>query len=103
MPDDLARPADGAADARVYRAFISYSHRDKGAATRLHRALESYWIPSKLAGKTTAVGVVPRRLKPIFRDRDELPASADLGAQLNAALSSSMFLVVICSPASARS
>ena len=91
------------AEAHVYRAFISYSHRDKHAATRLHRAVESYRIPSKLVGKTTAIGVTPRRLHPIFRDRDELPASADLGAQLSAALRTSLFLVVICSPAAAKS
>lgn len=49
------------------------------------------------------MGPAPRRLAPIFRDRDELPASGDLGAELTAALRNSMFLVVICSPASARS
>jgi tetratricopeptide (TPR) repeat protein len=87
----------------AYRAFISYSHRDKVVATRLHRAVESYRIPAKLVGTTTAVGKVPRRLAPVFRDRDELPASADLGGELSAALKRSMFLIVICSPASAKS
>ena len=46
---------------------------------------------------------MPARLTPIFRDRDELPASGDLGRELRAALENSMFLVVICSPASAKS
>lgn len=54
-------------------------------------------------GQVTPIGAVPRRLTPIFRDRDELPASGDLGAELVAALQGAMFLVVICSPASAKS
>lgn len=87
----------------AYRAFISYSHADKQLAQRLHRAIESYPIPSKLVGKETAVGTTPRRLRPIFRDREELPASGDLSAELTAALQSSMFLIVVCSPAAARS
>lgn len=87
----------------AYRAFISYSHRDKAVATRLHRTVESYRIPAKLVGNITPVGQVPKRLAPVFRDRDELPASADLGGELSAALQKSMFLIVICSPASAKS
>src|SRR5581483_11430636 len=65
--------------------------------------LESYRIPAKLVGRETGVGKVPRRLRPIFRDREELPASGDLSAELSAALRQSMFLVVICSPAAAKS
>lgn len=86
-----------------YRAFISYSHADKAVAQQLHRAVESYRIPSKLVGRATSVGLVPRRLSPIFRDREELPASADLGAELSAALRSSLFLIAICSRRSAKS
>lgn len=86
-----------------YRAFISYSHSDAAVATWLHHALETYRVPAKLVGGQTHLGPVPRRLHPIFRDRDELPASGDLGGELMAALRDSMFLVVICSPASARS
>ena len=101
-------PADTESETRTdtayaYRAFISYSHRDKEIAQRLHRAIESYRIPSKLIGKVTAVGRTPRRLRPIFRDREELPASGDLSAELTRALQQSMFLIVICSTASARS
>lgn len=91
------------APALRYRAFISYSHRDKVAAGWLHRALETYRLPTKLAGTITRVGVVPRRLAPIFRDCDELSAADDLGVELNAALEQSRFLVVICSPAAAGS
>jgi hypothetical protein len=86
-----------------YRAFISYSHRDKRVVQWLHRSLETYRIPSKLVGTKTRLGAAPRRLTPIFRDRDELSASGDLGGELNAALQSAAFLIVVCSPASAKS
>lgn len=87
----------------AYRAFISYSHRDKAVAAWLHRAIEHYRVPKKLVGQDSPVGPVPHRLTPVFRDRDELPASGDLGRELTAALERALFLVVICSPASAKS
>jgi tetratricopeptide (TPR) repeat protein len=86
-----------------YRAFISYSHRDEAVANWLHRALETYALPGKLVGAPTPFGPAPRRVTPIFRDRDELPASGDLGAELTAALRDSRFLLVVCSPAAVRS
>ena len=43
------------------------------------------------------------RLFPIFRDREELPVSADLGTKIEAALRDSRYLIVICTPHSARS
>lgn len=86
-----------------YVAFLSYSHADRAAAEWLHRALERYRIPRRLVGRTTAKGVVPERLIPIFRDRDELGAASDLGVQLRAALADSRHLIVIASPASGKS
>ena len=70
MTLDAAAPDDGTTEAFAYRAFISYSHRDQGLAKQLHRALETYPIPSKVIGRTTTVGKVPRRLRPILRDRE---------------------------------
>jgi eukaryotic-like serine/threonine-protein kinase len=86
-----------------YRAFISYSHRDKAWADWLHRTLETYRVPSRLVGRQTAAGTVPRRLVPIFRDRDELPTASDLSQKVNEALAQSANLLVICSPRSAVS
>ncbi|MBS3961203.1 MAG: toll/interleukin-1 receptor domain-containing protein, partial [Sandarakinorhabdus sp.] len=80
-----------------YVAFLSYSHRNRAETEWLHRALERYHIPKKLVGKETAKGPVPARLIPIFRDRDELSASADLGNELRAALANSDHLVVVAS------
>lgn len=86
-----------------YRAFISYSHRDRAWADWLHKALETYPVPPRLVGQVTAAGVIPKRLAPIFRDRDELASSADLGRKVNEALAQSASLIVICSPRSASS
>ncbi len=84
-----------------YRAFISYSHHDRKAAEWVHRALETYRAPRNL---TTTGGAAPtRRLTPIFRDRDELSASPDLGEVIRDALDRSDALIVLCSPASAGS
>ena len=86
-----------------YRAFISYSHQDKSWAGWLHKALETYAIPKRLIGQTTAAGLIPKRLAPIFRDRDELASATDLGRKVNEALAQSANLIVICTPRSANS
>ncbi len=86
-----------------YRAFLSYSHRDKAWGAWLHRALETYRIDKDLVGRSTPVGPVPNTLRPIFRDREDFSAGHSLTEQTLAALEASQFLVVICSPNAARS
>lgn len=86
-----------------YRAYISYSHKDERLAAWLHRALESYRVPRKLVGTKTAAGTVPARIRPVFRDRDELSSSADLSTTVKQALADSENLIVLCSPAAAAS
>lgn len=86
-----------------YAAFISYSHHDKVAARRLQRQLETYRVPRRLVGRATPQGPVPARLSPLFRDRDELNAGADLKASVQEALAASRWLIVVCSPDAARS
>lgn len=86
-----------------YRAFIAYSHRDDLWARWLHKTLETYRVPRRLVGRETAIGVIPRRLTPIFRDRSELPSAPDLDRKVNEALHQSFNLIVICSPHSAVS
>ena len=86
-----------------YRAFLSYSHRDKAWGERLHRALETYRIGRDLVGRTTPAGPVPGTLRPIFRDREDFSAGPSLAAQTIAALEASQFLIVICSPNAAKS
>jgi tetratricopeptide (TPR) repeat protein len=90
-------------DAPKYRAFISYSHRDSDWASWLHGSLEKYHLPKPLIGTVTSHGEVPKRIAPIFRDRDELPSATDLGSLINAALAGSECQIVICSPQAAKS
>lgn len=86
-----------------YVAFISYSHKDAAVGRWLHRRLEGYRLPKRLAGTEGEDGEVPARLTPIFRDRDELPAAGDLSEKVRRALAMSRNLIVVCSPHSAAS
>ncbi len=86
-----------------YATFISYNHHDRKAAAWLHRALETYRIPKRLRGRDSAVGRLGARLPPIFQDREELAASADLAASVREALIEASSMIVVCSPAGARS
>lgn len=102
------RPAgNGSPDTSVYQywAFISYSSKDASWGRWLHGAIETYGIPAELVGhhQTTDGHPAPKRFHPVFRDRDELPASADLGAVIKKALEASHYLIVICSPNAAQS
>jgi eukaryotic-like serine/threonine-protein kinase len=87
----------------LYWAFLSYCSHERVAARWLHRSLETYVVPRHLVGHLTPVGPAPKRLRPIFRDRTELAADADLRARIESALSQSAYLIVICSPEAAKS
>lgn len=86
-----------------YWAFISYSHRDTKFVQWLHAALETYRVPRALVGRASRDFSIPRRLLPIFRDRDELPSAGSLTAKVREALEASRTLIVVCSPAAAAS
>ncbi len=49
------------------------------------------------------MGSVPARIRPVFRDRDDLSSVADLATTVKQALADSENLIVICSPAAAAS
>lgn len=78
-----------------YDAFISYRHvePDRRWAKWLHKTLETYKVPHRLAEQGCAAGITR-----VFRDEEELPASADLSSQIEDALRRSRFLIVVCSP-----
>jgi tetratricopeptide (TPR) repeat protein len=86
-----------------YKAFISYSHKDRDWSAWLQRALENYRVPKRLVGNEGEFGPVPRRLAPVFRDREDLPSASDLSAKVKESLEFSETLIVICSPAAAQS
>ncbi|MCA3628756.1 MAG: TIR domain-containing protein, partial [Methylobacterium sp.] len=60
-------------------------------------------MPRRIIGAPGHDGPVPARLFPVFRDRDELPTSPDLGDRIIEALDRSKALIVICSPDAASS
>jgi hypothetical protein len=57
-----------------YRAFISYSHVDTSWAKWLQSKLEGFRIDKDLVGRETTTGTIPKRLRPVFRDRDDFTA-----------------------------
>ena len=81
-----------------YYAFISYKREDEAFAKWLQHKLEHYRLPSNLNGRTN----LPKRVSPIFRDVEELNPG-NLPKQIQHSLKSSKFLIVICSPRSAKS
>ncbi|HSG60383.1 MAG TPA: toll/interleukin-1 receptor domain-containing protein [Pseudomonadales bacterium] len=83
----------------MYKAFISYSHRDSQWAKWLHSQLERYRLPRHLA---QSLGQ-PAKIGKIFRDRDELSSGQDLAAHIQTALQHSEYLLVICSPDATQS
>ena len=86
-----------------YRAFITYAHEDEQKARWLRKKLEEFPVPQNLVGRKGRFGKIPSRLYPIFRDRDELPGSAQLGSIIEQALDDSSHLVVLCSPHAVKS
>lgn len=78
-----------------FNAFISYRHcaPDAEVAGRIQRQLEHYRIP-KAIQKATGIKKIDR----IFRDKEELPLSGNLGDDIEYALRNSDYLIVICSP-----
>ena len=85
---------------KPYAAFISYRHlpRDREWAIRMFTALETYQTPKPLQRQG-----YPARLGRLYRDEDEVPASADLSDQIRQSLAHSSLLIVVCSPDTPRS
>jgi hypothetical protein len=78
-----------------YDAFISYRQLqlDIKVANKLHRVLERYKVPKSLVKKG-----LPKKLSKVFKDVDELSATANLADSIKEALQDSKYLIVICSP-----
>src|SRR5262245_28247746 len=87
-----------------YKVFVSYKHEDvipdapgKSWGAWLEEALEAYRIPRKLIGQWTPFGLVPARIRPVFRDRSGLSAAPGLADAIRARLDDSATLIVVCS------
>ena len=84
---------------KVYFAFISYQRKDEEWADRLRNKLEHYQLPSSVRKQDASL---PKEIRPIFRDALEL-AGGVLAKEIETALQNSKYLIVICSPNSAKS
>ena len=78
--------------------FISYSHNDVKWAKWLQKKLEWYRLPKEAHNELSD----SRYIRPVFRDRDTL-TSGVLNDELRKHLDASKYLVVLCSPNSAKS
>ena len=83
----------------TYVAFISYKREDKKWARWLHRKLEHYKIPNSVRRNDAAL---PERVRPIFRDVTDLEPGV-LSENIRRGLEQSSYLIVLCSPRSAKS
>lgn len=84
-----------------YFAFISYKREDEKWAKWLQNKLETYRFPSLLRKEYDKQ--LPSNLRPIFRDKTDISKTGDLKLILHEELVNSKYLIVICSPRSARS
>ena len=83
-----------------YKAFLSYSHKDKAWANWLHNRLEEYKVPRSVEGASCGAD---RRVGRVFKDREELATSHSLSESIRKALAQSEHLVVVLSESSAAS
>ena len=84
---------------KEYIAFISYQRKGTKWADWLRRRLEHYRLPTSLRKKNPSL---PKEIRPVFRDELEL-SSGLLAQEIHEALWQSRYLIVICSPNSAKS
>lgn len=83
---------------KEYYAFISYKREDEKWAKWLQNKLEHYKFPTNLNGRTD----LPKSIRPTFRDVTDLKPGL-LAEEINKAICNSEWLIVVCSPRSAKS
>ncbi len=82
-----------------YYAFISYNSADEKWAKWLQHNLEYYHIPSALCKKYPHL---PKKIRPVFWDKQDLNG-VRLKNILEENLAASKYLILVCSPSSAKS
>lgn len=83
---------------KEYYAFISYKREDEKWAKWLQNKLEHYRFPTNLNGRTD----LPKNIRPTFRDVTDMTPGL-LAEKIDTALRDSEWLIIICSPRSAKS
>lgn len=79
-------------------AFISYNHKDVKYAKWIQKKLENYKLPSEIHNEFED----SRFIRPVFRDQTDLNTGV-LANVLRDQLEASKYLIVLCSPNSAKS
>ena len=79
-------------------AFISYSHQDAKMAKWLQKKLESFKLPTEIHNEFED----SKYLRPVILDRTDFDSGV-LKDELSEHLSQSKYLIIICSPHSAKS
>ena len=99
MPSYQSSEVPGHPNRYTYYAFISYTGKDEKWARWLQKNLESYRMPSSLLKENPEL---PSSIRPVFWYKTDL-SGTNLSAALEKELCSSRYLIVVCSPDSARS
>lgn len=81
-----------------YLAFISYKREDEKWADWLQKKIEGYRLPARICKAHN----LPPKLPRVFRDTTDIEPGP-LSDTLQKSLNNSKFLIVVCSPRSARS
>ncbi len=84
-----------------FYAFISYNSSDEKWAKWLQRKIEYYRLPA-IARKSKSDSPLPRKLKPVFFAKTDIQLGP-LRDELRQELEQSRYLIVVCSPRSAKS
>jgi hypothetical protein len=86
-----------------YFAFISYSRKDSRVAAWLQKRLEWFRFPLKLVPEDRRPPN-PKYVRPVYRDKTNLEVTDEhYWPNIRRALEESRFLIVLCSPNSAKS
>ncbi|MBN2878419.1 MAG: toll/interleukin-1 receptor domain-containing protein [Clostridia bacterium] len=84
-----------------YYAFISYAHEDEKWADWLQKEVENYKLPTTI--HKDYANALPQKVQPLFRDIPDLAAGGRLDNVLKEELEDSNYLIIVCSPSSAKS
>ena len=100
MDSEQGADAQSPADKRYeYFAFISYKHEDMRWAKWLQQQIETYRLPAIIRKQAPHL---PKQIRPVFRDQTDI-STGPLLQNLRQELQDSRFLIVLCSPAAAKS
>lgn len=82
-----------------YFAFISFQSSDAKEALWVQKAIESYRLPTAISRSKD----LPRRMRPCFCYLNDINLSEELMDELKLRMEQSEYLIVVCSPRSAKS